>query len=327
MKSLSIIVPVYNVEKYMVRCLDSLLEQDISKKEYEIIIVNDGATDNSPVIAKKYVAENKNIRLFNQENQGLGGARNTGIHNATGNYLIFVDSDDYIEENCLSFLLKQAEKQNLDVLHYNYEEVDTNYQIIPKKKSATYAAVFKNDIIDGKKFLSERLGWACYVWTYLFKTSFLRKGKFVFEKGIYFEDVEWLPRVLIQAQRVNSINRHVYNYLRRANSITKAVDIKKKEKLLNDKIQLIDNLIQITKDVNHKKVTNWCEGLIALSTMSILSSVGNIFPEKTKDIVKELRDRNVFPLRAHNFTAKQIMNAFIINISPYVYCRLKRYKN
>ena len=96
---LSIIVPVYNVADYLPKCLDSLLVQDLSQNEYEIIVVNDGSTDNSGKIAEEYSKTYSNIILINQENQGLSGARNTGIQNAKGEYVQFVDSDDYLEPN------------------------------------------------------------------------------------------------------------------------------------------------------------------------------------------------------------------------------------
>ena len=102
MKRLSIIVPIFNVELYLAKCLDSLVIQDIQKHEYEIIIINDGSTDSSKDIIKSYLKKYSNIRYIVQENQGLGGARNTGILNACGKYLMFVDSDDYIEKNCLN---------------------------------------------------------------------------------------------------------------------------------------------------------------------------------------------------------------------------------
>ena len=118
---LSIIVPVYNVADYLAKCLDSLLAQDLPQNEYEIIVVNDGSTDNSGEIAQQYADKYANITLINQGNQGLSGARNTGIKCAKGDYIQFVDSDDYLEENVLGGLLKQVEKDNLDVLRFKYQ--------------------------------------------------------------------------------------------------------------------------------------------------------------------------------------------------------------
>ena len=120
MKLLSIIVPVYNVEKYLSKCLDSLLAQDIPISDYEIIIVNDGSTDSSLVIAESYSQTNSNIRVISQLNKGLGGARNTGIRSSEGKYLFFVDSDDTIQKNTLKPLLECMESKKLQVLRFNH---------------------------------------------------------------------------------------------------------------------------------------------------------------------------------------------------------------
>lgn len=98
---LSIIVPMYNVEQYIEKCLKSLLNQDLSRDDYEILIINDGSKDRSKHIVNEYMKNNKNIRMINQKNGGQSKARNTGIDNAKGEYLFFVDSDDYIEDYTL----------------------------------------------------------------------------------------------------------------------------------------------------------------------------------------------------------------------------------
>ena len=116
MKKLSIIVPVYNVENWLSRCASSLINQDLDKSEYEIIFVNDGSTDDSFEIAKKYSESYDNIILISQENKGLSAARNAGINKANGKYIWFVDSDDWIEPNIAGQLLKEAEDCGLDVL-------------------------------------------------------------------------------------------------------------------------------------------------------------------------------------------------------------------
>ena len=163
MKRLSIIVPVYNVENYLEKCLKSLLTQDIPINQYEIIIINDGSTDGSLAIAESYQNLYSNVRIFSQENKGLGGARNTGIKEAKGACLFFVDSDDYIQVNSLSALLNCFETEKLDVLRFNYIAVNESGNVIQKKKNATHNIVFSNQIVEGETFLSEQLGWACYV--------------------------------------------------------------------------------------------------------------------------------------------------------------------
>ena len=116
---LSIIIPVYNVEQYLKTCLDSVLHQNIAISEYEVIVVNDSSPDGSLAIAEEYARKNSNIKIVTRPNGGLSAARNTGLEHALGEYVWFVDSDDWIEENCLSRLLSIATLESLDILCFN----------------------------------------------------------------------------------------------------------------------------------------------------------------------------------------------------------------
>lgn len=118
MKKLSIIIPVYNVEKYVGRCLESCLDQDLPKDEYEIIVVNDGTQDNSVQVIEKYIKPENNVTLIHRENGGLSAARNTGLKHAQGEYVWFVDSDDWIEKDSLSKLIQYIKKYDLDVFRF-----------------------------------------------------------------------------------------------------------------------------------------------------------------------------------------------------------------
>ena len=213
MKLLSIIVPVYNVEKYLSKCLDSLLAQDIPFSDYEIIIINDGSTDKSLSIAESYSQSYSNIKVITQFNKGLGGARNTGIHASEGKYLFFVDSDDTINKNSLKSLLEFMESNKLEALRFNHQAITEEGKIIPKNKNATFNTVFSENIVDGETFLSEYLGWACYVWVYLFDATFIKNNALFFEENLYIEDVEWMIRLMPKVKRVCSIDLQIYNYL------------------------------------------------------------------------------------------------------------------
>ena len=120
---LSIIVPVYNVADYLPKCLDSLLAQDLPQNEYEIIVVNDGSTDNSGNIAQQYADKYANITLINQANQGLSGARNTGIKCAKGDYIQFVDSDDYVDIHLFERLQHIIEQYDPDIIKISHDIV------------------------------------------------------------------------------------------------------------------------------------------------------------------------------------------------------------
>jgi len=320
---LSIIVPVFNVENYISKCVESLLNQDIPTDEYEIILVNDGSTDGSLKICNYYVENYSNIKIVSQKNQGLGAARNAGIEASKGDAILFVDSDDYLKQMSLNTLLKTFELQNLDVLRFNYEAISAGGEIIPKKMSSNYSTIYSKSVVDGKTFLANYLGWACYVWVFLFKRELIKTNQLHFNSDIYYEDVEWLPRVLLLSQRVCSVEDVIYFYLQRSGSITKGADEWKKNKTLADKLFIINMLKNLSIGVNDTKVRAWCQGLISLTVVSLLSLVENELPVKKTELIGILK-KAYLPLKGYQFTPKQWRDIFIINISPRLFCFLKR---
>ncbi len=199
--------------------MDSLLIQDIPYEEYEIIIVNDGSTDESEKIAEKFCVQYSNIYIINQENKGLGAARNAGIQRAQGKYLMFIDSDDYIQKNSLNKLLYMIEKENLDILRFNYEAVTEEGEIIPKKKQCAPPYNLSESIVDGETFLYKYLGWGCYVWNYVYDAKFIKSSNINFKDNRYFEDVDWLLKVLLKTRRIRSADILYINYLQRSGSL------------------------------------------------------------------------------------------------------------
>lgn len=324
MKKLSIIIPVYNTELFLSKCINSLLNQNIPFSDYEIIIVNDGSTDNSLLIAETFRKKHSVIRLFSQENIGVGAARNFGIREAIGKYLLFVDSDDYIQPDCLGSLIKYMELNSLDLLRFNYCTVNENGQTIQKTKNSTFSIIYNNYVVNGETFLTDYLGWACYAWSFLYRTSFLKRNDLFFNPSIYFEDVEWLVRVLKLVNRVLSIDRKIYVYLHRPGSITQSIQIDKKNKVISDKLFIIESLKQLSETSPNKKVSLWCNGMISLTIMGILAYVENELPERKIEIVNILNDKKFLPLKSYRFTFKQKRDLTIINFSPLLYCILKR---
>ena len=145
----SIIVPVYNVEKYLSICLESILGQDYT--DYEIIAVNDGSTDGSLEILNKYKQKTKRLVVLSQRNRGLGGARNTGIRNAQGEYLIFLDSDDYIDKSMLKETERVLSQYNLDILAFDGYRVTEQGEVIDKMTVDSYNDEYTN--LTRKQFL------------------------------------------------------------------------------------------------------------------------------------------------------------------------------
>ena len=321
MMLLSIIVPGQNVEAYIGKCLDSLLDQDISSSDYEIIVVNDGSTDGTQKIVEGYASSHSNVILINQQNKGLSGARNSGVKVARGRYVMYIDSDDYIEKNVFGGLLAQAERDNLDVLRYNYKNVNEDYKVIVPKRNNKLYVDYSGDVTDGFNFLTHRLGYACYAWQFLIKAEIAKNV--LFKEGIYFEDTEWAPRMLNEAKRVASTDVVVYNYMKRTNSITNAVDESKKRKVIEDKMSLIDGLQLQSLDKSDK---SWYEGMIAHIVLSILGLVTIQYYKERNDYIRRLKKLGVFPLSLYNSSVRNKTKLLLISICPLLYCRIIRGK-
>lgn len=315
---LSIIVPIYNVAPYLRKCVDSLLTQDIS--DYEIILVDDGSTDNSGAIADEILNAHRpspiahcQIKVEHQLNGGLSSARNTGISLATGKYILFVDSDDYLQPNTLGTLLEQTERDNLDVLRFRYQNVKESGEVfVPHEGMKTDYNDYSANPTDGLNFLNERLGIQCYVVQFLIKTEIVRQE--LFTPGIYFEDTDWTPRMLLRAKRVASTDLVVYNYLWREGSITLSQkDITKMRKQLNDKLALIGKINTLGNSVACRR---WFDGMISGLVINVVGIIAQYFYADRKEYIKHIKSFGVLPLKNINVAPRAVKKLKLINISP-----------
>lgn len=219
MLKFSIVIPMYNVEKYIEKCLLSCLHQDISYNEYEIIIVNDGSPDGSLDIAEKIACQYSNIKIITQENKGLSEARNTGLRNAKGEYIWFVDSDDVIKEKCLSKIIEQCDSRQLQLLAICAADV-INGEVL---RRFSYTC---EEVLRGIEVLNKGLMICCAPFT-IYRRDFLLKNKLYFYPGIYYEDTEFSPRSYFFAERVGFINDVLYFYTSNPESITRTLNPKR----------------------------------------------------------------------------------------------------
>lgn len=319
---LSVIVPVYNVEKYLCKCVDSLLNQDLLAEEYEIILVDDGSPDRCCQICDEYANSHDNIRAVHRENGGLSAARNSGVEEAKGQYVQFVDSDDYLEPNVLKALVEKMDTDGLDVLRFNYQNVNERYEVFEPNKVSKPFVDYSDELCDGLTFLTERLGYGCYACQFVIRREILEDCRF--KEGIYFEDTEWAPRLLVKAKRVTSTKLMVYNYLMRAGSITKSIDEQKKRKVLSDKLALIDSMKEQLEDAPDKR---WFEGMIAQTTLSILGCVNKNGFTGRQTVLSELKSKKVFPLSDYHATVAAKRKIRMANLSPKLLLFLMHLKN
>lgn len=233
---LSIIIPIYNVSKWLERCLVSVKNQGLALDDYEIIAVNDGSTDDSMEVLetfRKKEEENGTIgkwTVVNQVNKGLSAARNAGLKVAKGTYVWWVDSDDYLEPGCAVKLLERAEKDRLDVICFGLQLVTEMFDgdVVTNTEIEAYSIPdgTKSAVVKGERFLLE-CGMPPAAWCAIYRRSFLEARALKFMEGVLHEDQEFTPRAYFLAKRIAFENLVVYNYVQREGSIMKSENPKK----------------------------------------------------------------------------------------------------
>lgn len=235
----SVIVPVYNVEKYLSRCLDSLINQTL--KNLEIICINDGSKDNSIKILEEYSQKDNRIIILNQDNAGLSAARNNGMNHAKGEYIGFVDSDDWVDLNFFEQLYINVKKYNADIGVAGIKRVRSykwKYHIKFEKEEVI------QDI--NKKFQKCDVPDKCYPVNKIYKLSELKKRNIYFEPNVYFEDRLFTAQVLINLKTLVTVPNTYYNYWTNPNSIVKT----KSKKKLKDSQYTKEKLMKYLKENN-----------------------------------------------------------------------------
>ena len=235
MPKFSIIIPVYNVEQYIKRCLDSVFNQ--SYKDFEVIVVNDGTKDNSMDIVKDY-----DVKAINQKNQGLSVARNTGVKKAKGEYIIFLDSDDYIEKDLLKNINESLDN-NPDLVRFQIQEVFDNSDAVNIYNEEGFSGY--NGVEAFNKICSYH--YVENAWAYAIRKEYYNQNKFQFAPGTIHEDFGLIPLIIIKADIVNSISYVGYNYVQRSGSIMSQKDYEKTKKKVND---FYNHYLYLNKEIN-----------------------------------------------------------------------------
>lgn len=217
MEKVSIIVPIYKVEDYLDNCVQSILRQ--TYRELEIILVDDGSPDRCPQICDEYAQKDDRIRVVHKENGGLGDARNAGVREATGKYLLYVDSDDRIREDLVSITVEAAEKAQADIVIFDYAG---------EMPDGTKTDLFTFDLPEDKVFSAEEepavIMRTCSAVNKLFRREFWVSAGLSFPAGRYYEDLATIPRLFVLAERIVYKKEVLYYYLTREGSITHSSD-------------------------------------------------------------------------------------------------------
>ena len=300
MPKFSIIIPVYNVEKYIKKCLDSIFEQ--SFKDYEVIVVNDGTKDNSMDIVKEY-----DVKIINQKNQGLSEARNSGAKKATGEYLIFIDSDDYIDKDLLKEINKSL-KNDPDIVRFQIREV---YEDDKESKDYKETPFTNKNGVEAFNLIT-KYHFVENAWSYAIKRSYYEDNNYSFKKGTIHEDFGLLPLVIIKANTVNSISYIGYNYLQRKGSIMSQKDYEKTKKKVSDFYNHYKYLIE---EINMTKLDS--KVFKSFISNSLILKICELDNKDYKEYKKILKEQKVFDnLLEDSFVRK--IKKLLFKISPKI---------
>ena len=271
MIKLSYILPIYNVEKYLRECLDSIYSQQIPDDEFEVVCVNDCSPDNSRAIVLDFRKKHCNIILIeHKNNEGLSAARNTGVLNARGKYIWFVDSDDILLPKVSNTLCKYAFDNNLDVLLFNYNDVNENGEIL--RENRVFDSVLPQT---GKSFMMKLWGQNFvyhmgYVWRFLLKREYINDNNFSFPKGEYWEDTVYFPEVILKSKRTASTSLIAYSYRHNSSSISGSGKVLSAIKIYHWCFKAGRNLIDFANDINDLKFSSV---LISFAKLNYINSV------------------------------------------------------
>ncbi|MEE3415528.1 MAG: glycosyltransferase [Prevotella sp.] len=323
MIQLSVIIPVYNVEKYISKCIESVFCQGINESTFELIIVNDGTKDKSMELISKIIQWHTNVIVINQENKGLSAARNIGLARALGQYVLFVDSDDFLVGNTLKPLLDVAINSSVDMVMGKFIKLSEN-----QVKSYTPISALKSEIeprvmLGEEAFVNYLNPRECYVWCTLYRRDFLLDNHIKFLPGIYFEDIPFTVECYLKAEKCISLPISFYVYIQHSNSIVSSINAKKifDFNIVIEYLWYLKNSLSLSNSQLIK-----LQDLI-FCTLSIelwyLTKDKELYRYR-REIVVDLKKRVPEMYFSNGF--KQIVFSFLFEYMPFTYLWLRSFK-
>lgn len=315
---ISIIIPLYNSENYITDCLNSIFDSNIDEQKYEIVIVNDGSTDRSKDIAKELIANKNNCRIISQENQGLSGARNTGIKACYGEFFWCVDADDMVNPHeVMKIFTLLTEQYPLDILAVLEQKV--TQQMVPIKLNCYHETVDYESVITGRQAMLQGYNpsSACAL---IVRKQLITDNNIYFTPRIAHQDVEWTYRLFPYAKKVFFSHLIPYYYIMRPDSISRSVKPEKKLKYILDDIVIIESFHKLASQYAsndyelaqtiERRALNTHFGLVlsVYKSKKMLKDLGIM-----DDIMKSLREHSLFPLKADFLSWKKNYYKHIIN--------------
>ena len=312
MKKISVVIPVYNTEKYLKRCFDSVIEQNYPN--LELVIINDGSKDNSEIIIKEYKDKYPNlISYYKKENTGVADTRNFGIEKATGDYIMFLDSDDYIDK-ALFKNLENYINNEVELIKFKLQRVDDSGKTLEIVPGATFETKTGEEGFNDLYSTDVLLDSPC---VYLIKKDIFVRNDLKFAIGTEHEDFGLIPFIVVLDKTIASINFYGYYYVQSDNSITRNEDYNKTIKKAYDALKHYDNAIKLINEFNLNKRTK--QNLRIYYTNAIILKTKELHEKEQEEFIKEIQQRKMvknIKIRNLKQLIKRIM--LCINIKWYL---------
>lgn len=278
---ITIIVPVYNVENYLKKCVDSIINQ--TYRNLEIVLVDDGSPDCCPEICDNFAKKDSRIKVIHKENGGLSSARNAGLRVAAGEYILFVDSDDWIHPETCEKLLVCAQETQCDIVHASYVRVIGNIETLVRNDSLLQHAVLsgKDFLVDAIRKESMSMSACCG----LYKKDIIINNALFFEEGLLHEDELWTPQMYLAAEKVTYLEFAFYYYRENPQSITNARNRELHARRARDILLICDKLYPLYQNQQNEDRKILCDYLCMLYLNAVyvgnIKSAGKKFPLQT----------------------------------------------
>lgn len=321
MIDISFIIPAYNVEKYIERCLNSIFSQNVDEGRYEVIVIDDGSTDHTLDLLRSMEKEHGNLRVYTQGNQGPSAARNRGLDMCKGNYVWFVDSDDYIAQGAIKDLLDYIDTNDVEAFHFTAKFVDLHHVV----HEGDISCWLTNGIKDGKAVLKSDLliGSSSIV---LWKTNYLRSKNLRYNQSITWgEDSLFMYLAIAQASKIKFINQCFYIYERREGSLSTCNSVEKSRKQKIGDIEIASSLLEfsMTQENNDKELAMIVDNL---AKKMILGIVWNLFRYRRRagqngvnsEVIKIMKGKGLYPLKGNFGSWKKNLLCIFLNRESFI---------
>ena len=312
MVKISIIIVCYNGEKYIDRCIYNLKKQDYDN--YEIVFIDDGSTDNTEKIVKKY---NNIVKYYKADHMGIAYARNLGIEKSSGNYFMFVDIDDYLDETCLR-KLSNLTNDKPDLIKYGYKIISEENEIIKEIKEERIEKISGENLFTILCRKKEPFEMTC---VYLYNKKYWLKNKFMYKEGHFHEDFGLTPLVIVKAKNVKVTNESFYGYVQSSNSITRNKNKEKIKKMAYDYLEHYKFLLQSIKNVKVSEKTK--EIFKSYISNAVISKLSLLEKKEKRKYAFEIKKYKIYD----NLETKTIFQKFkkvLIKIKVNIYSLMEK---